>query len=94
MAKKKDKVFSNVAETAKESDAHATHRRLPKRSHITDKSCPRQDKVQQKFETQEVPRRRGGFPFLWGAYPFHSSVKAQKKSVLHKASFEESAING
>ena len=96
MAKKKDKVFSNVAETAKESDAMRMRRIDGSQNGATLRTRVVRDKTKynRNLKHKKSLADAGDFPFLWGAYPFHSSVKAQKKSVLHKASFEESAING
>ena len=96
MAKKKDKVFSNVAEIAKESDAMRMRRIDGSQNGATLRTRVVRDKT--KYNRNQKHKKSladaGDFPFLGGAYPFQSSVKAQKKSVLHKACFEESAING
>ena len=96
MAKNKDKVFSKVAETAKESDMMRMRRIDGSQNGATLRTRVVRDKTKynRNFKHKKSLADAGDFPFLWGAYPFHSSVKAQKKSVLHKASFEESAING
>jgi hypothetical protein len=96
MAKNKDKVFSKVAETAKESDMMRMRRIDGSQNGATLRTRVVRDKTKynRNLKHKKSLADAGDFPFLWGAYPFHSSVKAQKKSVLHKASFEESAING
>ena len=96
MAKKKDKVFSNVAEIAKESDAMRMRRIDGSQNGATLRTRVVRDKTKynRNLKHKKSLADAGDFPFLGGAYPFHSSVKAQKKSVLHRASFDESAING
>ena len=96
MAKNKAKAVGKLAESAKESARLRTLRIDGSQNGATLRTRVVRDKTKynRNLKHKKSLADAGDFPFLWGAYPFHSSVKAQKKSVLHKASFEESAING
>ena len=84
MAKKKDKVFSNVAETAKESDAMRMRRIDGSQNGATLRTRVVRDKTKynRNLKHKKSLADAGDFPFLWGAVILEQSEGIHYLSYL------------
>ena len=84
MAKKKDKVFSKVAETAKESDAMRMRRIDGSQNGATLRTRVVRDKTKynRNLKHKKSLADAGDFPFLWGAVILEQSEGIHYLSYL------------